>query len=241
MMKNKAPSKSYCRYELIQNGTLPLRPGGGPKFFLEHRCSVVLVWPEGELPTSENTILTDPCFTAKGLKMAHKRLRQLNISFSDLRRFFLTHNHADHWPRLYYNKENAALLRFEPETSVMPAPVEIRPCPGHSPDLHCLVFWDADEGKEVWIAGDAVLDREWLEAWMYYWPNNYTPSEIAQTWRSVAYILSNADIVIPGHGDPIAITPELIEQLAASFPSAPYARQAAGVEQILRERLEKFK
>jgi hypothetical protein len=37
----------------------------------------------------------------------------------------------------------------------------------------------------VCIAGDAILDIEWLKAWKYYWPNGYTVPEIVETWESV--------------------------------------------------------
>ena len=57
----------------------------------------------------------------------------------------------------------------------------------------------------TWIVGDAILGEDWLRAWRYYWPNGYGPDEIVETWRSVARILSMADVVIPGHGPPFRV------------------------------------
>ena len=148
------------RYEwtILQVGELPLRPDNRVDPGAEHRCTSVLIWPEGERP-------------------------------------------------------------------------------GHEPSLRALVFPSAAE-EQVWIVGDAILDEAWLRAWGYYWPNQYRPPEIVRTWQSVAAILSGADVVVPGHGPPIPVTPELLENLIAGFPTADQPDRCPEVAQALRARLQ---
>ena len=110
-------------------------------------------------------------------------------------------------------------------------------CPGHSEDSSSLVF-QSPEGKQVWIVGDAILNEDWLLAWGYYWPNEYDEREIIDTWRSVARILVAADIVVPGHGSPIRITVELLQELVKSFLTrARYAEECPDVGDSIRARI----
>jgi glyoxylase-like metal-dependent hydrolase (beta-lactamase superfamily II) len=92
----------------------------------------------------------------------------------------------------------------------------------------------------VCVSGDAVLDIEWLKTWRYYWPNGYTVAEIVETWESVGKILSYADLIIPGHGQPIFVTASLMEELLVMFASAKYANDCQDVEKILSNRLDQL-
>ena len=89
----------------------------------------------------------------------------------------------------------------------------------------------------VWVASDAILNLEWLRAWQYYYPNRYNADEVIDTWRSLACILSEADIVIAGHGVEIEVTADLLAELLESFPDAPYADHCPDVAEMLRARL----
>jgi hypothetical protein len=80
-----------------------------------------------------------------------------------------------------------------------------------------------------------VLDREWLLAWAYYWPNGYSREEIVQTWRSVAAVL-RADVIVPGHGAPIDVTPELCDELCRGFDRAEHASECGDVRDRIRRR-----
>jgi hypothetical protein len=98
-----------------------------------------------------------------------------------------------------------------------------------------------DENGIVTAASDAVLSREWLLAWQYYWPNVYIPAEIVATWQSVAKILATADMVLPGHGQPIPVTAELLRELIDNFPRAEYGSRCSEVVSVLQQRLAQLR
>ncbi|MCU0500547.1 MAG: hypothetical protein MUC51_02060, partial [Anaerolineae bacterium] len=221
-MENSIPgasvstTKDTYQFRILQAGTLPLRPDGSVAGGTEHRCTSVLIWPADERPSRANTICTDPCFTEEGFRQtAAPELRQLGLSVSDLSYCFVTHEHLDHRP--WFPTEQPANLRAlptMPNEAGFPGLSTVR-CPGHSPGMRALRM-RSPEWHDVWIVGDAVLNLEWLQAWGYYWPNFYDIAAIVKTWRSVAAILE-ADVVIPGHGEPIPVTADLIRQLLTSF------------------------
>lgn len=236
--ESRAASSQRQRYHdvILQQGTLPLRPNKTFDRTAEHRCTISLIWPEHSPPGSENTILIDPCFTAAGYQNAQKQLKTFGISLNDLGYMFITHRHIDHLLALpekkkfpYFQKGNTRLL---PD-------IELIPCLGHAQDLQALVF-RSTSNQQVWVVGDAILNLTWLTAWQYYWPNGYTPRQVTQTWNSVAQILSQADIVIPGHGEKIYITAALLTALLETFPLAEYAGECPEVEPLLRQRQQQL-
>lgn len=218
---------------VLQEGSLPLRPSGLVARLAEHRCTSALLWPAGAAPAAANTVVTDPCFSRAGARAARDALARLGLTFADLGTAFETHPHLDHAAYL-----PLAFSRLDPralDPAAPPAGLEAVRCPGHDPDLHALVFRsDADE--QVWAVGDAILDLEWLEAWGYYWPNGYGPEDVVETWRSVAAILSRADIVVPGHGAPFRVTRSLLGGLIESFREAECAAECPGVVPALERR-----
>ena len=221
-------------WTVLQNGSLPLRANGMSVPFMEHQCTSALVWPEGERPSYENSIATDPCFTADGLRRAKRVFDGMGVSFADVVWAFVSHRHWDHQPG---SRTEAAHLTFR----VLSSPAarsgrKVVPIPGHSPDSQALVFESKSDG-EVWVVGDAVLDVEWLKAWRYYWPNAYLPEEIVETWRTVAKIVSHADVIVPGHGRPIRVTAGLVKALVDGFAEAEHAAECPDVVEALRKRL----
>jgi glyoxylase-like metal-dependent hydrolase (beta-lactamase superfamily II) len=121
------------------------------------------------------------------------------------------------------------------DTEAFPG-IDMVACPGHAADLLVLTFRDA-RGM-VCVASDVILNREWLVAWQYYWPNVYEAPEIVKTWRSLAKILATADTVIPGHDPPIRITADLLGELIDNFPRAEYGSRCPEVVGVLNQRLE---
>jgi hypothetical protein len=83
------------RYEwtVLQNGSLPLRANGVSVPFMEHQCASVLIWPEGQRPSQENSVATGPCFTADGLRYAKRVLDGIGVSFADAVWAFVSHGH----------------------------------------------------------------------------------------------------------------------------------------------------
>ncbi|MFN8372471.1 MAG: hypothetical protein U0694_06295 [Anaerolineae bacterium] len=216
---------------IVQEGQLPLRPD---KHFLlvEHRPTVTLIWRAGEQPKRDNSLLVDPYFTENGFLAAQRTLRTAGFSFFQLGAYFVTHQHFDHMLSLPLEVPAG---RFK----ALAEPLEgIRavPCPGHARDLHALVF-TSRRNERIWVVSDAVLDETWLRAWGYYYPNGYAPSQIIETWRSIAAIFAEAEVIIPGHGAPIRVTRGLVEALIEGFPQAEFSGGCPEVLDTLRSRL----
>ena len=227
------------RWLVLQDGELPLRPDLSINHLLEHRCTSVILWPADQDPSPHNVLVTDPCFTRVGLAVARRRLQSLGLAIEDLGRCFVTHGHLDHTPHLppsILSRGPRSWTRFAPGSpSATLVGFEAVACPGHEVDLHSLVFWSRDEQgrlRKCWVVGDAVLDEDWLRAWGYYWPNQYSPVDIVQTWRSVARVLE-ADWIFPGHGPPIQVTQELLVHLERTFPLAEFADDCPDVARTL--------
>jgi len=233
----ETPSPARYDWVILQQGELPLRPEGWVNPAVEHRCTSTLIWPEGERPTRDNTLLADPYFTDRGFRGAAPILKRLGLAFDEIGRMFVTHPHFDHCLQLPAGVQGAGPLPLEPGAAGALAGVRRVPCPGHEPSLHALVF-RATAGDEVWIVGDAILDEPWLRAWGYYWPNRYARAAVVETWRSVATILSRADVVVPGHGPPIPITPALVRDLLAGFPAAQHSDRCFEVGATIERRLD---
>ncbi len=231
-------------YAVIQSGSMPLDPSGRQRPALAHRCASTLVWTHredvpifGQNPRSHDIcILTDPCLVGDGVEQLTSLLGELAKSLSHINFVFETHQHGDHQLNVAVLADR---LREWPYQRYAPPPPGIRivPTPGHSVDSSSLVF-TAPNGEHVWIAGDAILSEVWLRQWAYYRPNGYDKSEIIDTWRSVALILAEADVVVPGHGLLIPITIHLLRDLSATFlRRAKYAGSCPDVGISIRERI----
>jgi glyoxylase-like metal-dependent hydrolase (beta-lactamase superfamily II) len=221
---------------VVQRGTLPLRPNGTRVPFVEHRCTSVLLWPEGEGSSLSSKVLTDPCFTKESLRAAERLLHEKGIALSDIDRTFVTHPHRDHQINLPYDVPGWSAIPYQPGDSSALTGISVISCPGHSSEGQALVFTSATEAI-TWIVGDAVLNMEWLMAWNFYWPNCYSAAHIVQTWRTLAGIIAEADVIVPGHGRPIAVSANLVQHLIDSFPRAAHADSCGDVAERLRRRL----
>ena len=222
-------------YSVVQIGSLPLNPETEYDRSVEHRCTSILIWPEGDSPSLHNTVLTDPCFTSQGYQYAMQQLKPLKTTFQETGCIFVTHPHRDHCSNLAHFLGQQPGEPFQPgEHQHFEDLVSIL-LPGHAPTQQGLLFRAASQ-QLVCVAGDAILNEAWLRAWKYYWPNFYQETEIVQTWRSVAAILAHVDVVIPGHGLPFDVTAELVNHLAQTFAQAEHAAQCPDVLECLEKR-----
>jgi glyoxylase-like metal-dependent hydrolase (beta-lactamase superfamily II) len=201
---------------------------------------VTLIWPENAGPTKQNGVVIDPCFTRSGWQTAIKRLASVDAAPEDIGFFFESHPHGDHKlhvPRrslIGFRTHNPCeWKRLDSQAAELPELVFV-PCPGHEAKLQSVRFYD--QTGETWIASDAVLNRDWLVAWEYYWPNVYSRQDVVETWRSVAKIVAAANTIIPGHGAPISVDAGLLEDLIERFPQAEYASQCPEVLEALKKR-----
>jgi glyoxylase-like metal-dependent hydrolase (beta-lactamase superfamily II) len=225
---------NHFQWAVLQTGQLPVTFDAQPIAGLEHRPTSILIWPSGQAPDKTNTILTDPYFTHGGYQDATQVLKPLGISFDAIDRAFITHPHYDHMPSLP-GRDLPDFRLFEPGAEAIFDGIRTVHCPGHSPVLRALVFPMPSDGQ-VWVVGDAILDADWLRNWHYYWYNGYSPVEVIQTWRTVARIVTQADLIIPGHGVPIRVDKTLVDGLKATFHRAEYAPDCPDVLAILEQR-----
>ncbi len=235
----------HIKYQIkvLQDGSLPLKPDGRITPSIEHVCTSTVIWPDNAAIEPCNSLLVDPCFSETGMHEAVKRLDEPGASFEEIGNIFVTHAHYDHCPKfpgnyripkwipLHYGKNGL----FE---GILEG-VRCIPCSGHSPDLIALAF-DTKAG-ECWIVGDAIIDKSWLVEWAYYWPNGYTAEEIVQTWNSVAHIVHEADIIVPGHGIPFKVNSELVENLISNWDKARCSKVCPYVKGLLYQRLNILK
>jgi glyoxylase-like metal-dependent hydrolase (beta-lactamase superfamily II) len=227
--------KNVYQWLILQQGHLPLRVDGSVDLSAEHACTATLIWPAGVPPDGRNTLLVDPSFPSSGYRAARRRLQRLGLALADVGFVFSTHEHWDHLPRLPSRVTQPRWRPFQHGCAEALAGIDTVACPGHDPELRAVRFRTA--AGEVWAVGDAILGADWLRTWMYYWPNDYDRADIVQTWLSVARILAHADTILPGHGPAIEVTPGLLEELIASFPSAAYGEDCPEVPKVLQQRL----
>lgn len=227
---------SRFNFAILQPGSIKAKPNGRLIPFVEHRSTSTLIWPEGDSPSRENSILTDPCFTTEGYQNATGILSKYGITFADIGYVFITHPHDDHSLRFPKGIRKPSFRWFIPNDDTWSSEIRIVTYPGHSATLQSLVFCSSSGGT-ISIAGDAILNEEWLRAWQYYWPNRYSQEEIIQTWKSVADIVASVDVIVPGHGASISVSASLIKEMLSGFPSAPHSAKCKEVVQILEKRL----
>lgn len=228
-------AKQFYQWLILQAGFLPLQVDGRLDLSAEHASTATLVWPADLSPGRDNSLLVDPSFSSSGYRTARRRLKRLGLALADVGFAFSTHEHWDHLPRLPARVAQPDWRPFQPGHVEALAGIRTVACPGHDPELRAVRFLTA--AGEVWAVGDAILDADWLRAWRYYWPNEYDRADIVQTWLSVARILAHADTIIPGHGPAIEVTPGLLEELIANFPSAAFGQDCPEVPKVLEQRL----
>ena len=226
------------QFKVLQNGALPLQLDGQCLPFTEHVCTSVLIWPRDAAIRNDNSVIVDPCFSSRGWRKAVKRLDRLGSSFRDIGHEFVTHEHRDHTPHIPDKRFSVQWTPFSCDGNSSLSGIRCHSCPGHARDLTALIF--ATEKGECWIVGDAVISKDWLRQWGYFWLNGYNPEEIAQTWRTVAEILSQADIIVPGHGASFEVTRDVLAETLTNWPDARHADLCPDVDVTLRNRLQAF-
>jgi glyoxylase-like metal-dependent hydrolase (beta-lactamase superfamily II) len=247
-LEDEGEGTMLYQWLILQDGSLPLKPDGR-RSEEEHACTSTLLWPVGTGINRLNSILIDPCFSAAGWESAKRRMGERGISWDSIGFYFETHEHYDHMLSVPAGESLTQTggsesgnqpnwIRLTKERLCSFPGISLVSCPGHSPDLLAVRCETAD--GEVWIVGDAILDRSWLLDWMFYWPNRYDASDVVETWRSVSQILETASVVIPGHGPPIFLDSELLRGLLERFPRAFQSQRCPEVAAALRKRLQQM-
>ncbi len=107
----------------------------------------------------------------------------------------------DEWPRVQ-NQRAEISDRFESAEGRPPKGIELYPSPGHLHTHHSLKVI-ADWGRVI-VAGDAVMNRESCEAEDGF--SNSVDFEAAT--ETIRRIKSDADYILPGHGNFSRLVPD---------------------------------
>jgi glyoxylase-like metal-dependent hydrolase (beta-lactamase superfamily II) len=136
-----------------------------------------------------------------------KYLRLAEVDISDINIVFITHHHMDHFNLLgMFEGAGAEVISDKDDGELIISGVEVMRTPGHDPH-HCSLKFTSNENDlehRIIIAGDAVLNLDYFKELAPYWMNMYTESEVRQAREDIKRISDEADIIVPGHGQPFA-------------------------------------
>ncbi|MBI5602577.1 MAG: MBL fold metallo-hydrolase [Deltaproteobacteria bacterium] len=130
---------------------------------------------------------------------------------------FITHFHQDHCGSLEYFDQakwyalDSALAELNSPSKEQFTPLKdgdqilphtwVMHTPGHTKE-HCSLLWSDEQEKiKVAICGDAIINLSWLQSG-HVWKFNedFYDKKVAQ--ESSRRLIQQADILIPGHGQP---------------------------------------
>jgi glyoxylase-like metal-dependent hydrolase (beta-lactamase superfamily II) len=135
----------------------------------------------------------------------------------EITRVFLTHFHADHFGNLEYFDQakwyalDSALAELNSPSKEQFTPLKdgdkvlphtrVIHTPGHTKG-HCSLLWSDEQEKiKVAICGDAIINLSWLQSGhLWKFNGDFYDKEVA--WESSRRLIQQADILIPGHGQP---------------------------------------
>ncbi len=182
-----------------------------------------------------NILLIDTGFEREGdLSAANKvyngrvlaeMLARHDIAPEAVTKVFVTHCHGDHvggleifsrarWYCHHQAREDfpeawqAKFIGVQAGDELLPRATVLH-TPGHTP-WHCSILW-TDPARKIRIAicGDAIINLAWLQSGLVWrWNRDFAGAEPAR--ESTGKLLQQADLLIPGHGQPFFATPRLL-------------------------------
>jgi glyoxylase-like metal-dependent hydrolase (beta-lactamase superfamily II) len=187
--------------------------GGGSTVTIVHEDSDMLLVDTGCERESDSSPANDDA----NWQSLESQLTSHHFSVRDITKVFITHFHRDHYGGIE-RFEHAHWYCHPIARDGLPAslkekfiPVEddiqlirntrVLHTPGHTAG-HASVIW-ADQKRLVRVAmcGDAILSLAWLLSG-YTWKFNADFYNLAAARASAAKLLSSADVLVPGHGQP---------------------------------------
>lgn len=153
-------------------------------------------------------LLVDPSLE-DGAIMYEELNRRTGLSPEKIDTVFISHQHSDHIAGLKHfehakwiaassvasglNKSGTLSKKIEPSGDILFNDIDVLPSPGHTNDHHILRF-DC-RGMSVVIAGDSVTTKDFWDEKRGY----YNAVDFDQSRKTMEYIESIADIIVPGH------------------------------------------
>ena len=130
---------------------------------------------------------------------------------------FITHFHHDHYGGLEYFDQakwyalDSALAELNSPSKEQFTPIKdgdkilphtrVMHTPGHTKGHGSLLWSDEQEKIKVAVCGDAIINLSWLQA-EHVWKFNEDFYDIEIARESSRRLIQQADILIPGHGQP---------------------------------------
>jgi glyoxylase-like metal-dependent hydrolase (beta-lactamase superfamily II) len=216
--------------KVIKAGTCTIDPGNSASPIqagLKHQLGIgggssVVVIREGD-----ETLLVDTGFEREGDVSTENKTRNWallkgllewnGIRTKAISKVFITHFHHDHFGNLEYFDQakwyalDAALAELNNPNKEQFTPLHdgdnilphtrVKHTPGHTKGHGSLLWSDEQEKIKVAICGDAIINLSWLQSG-YVWKFNgdFYDKKIAR--ESIRGLIQQADILIPGHGQP---------------------------------------
>lgn len=140
------------------------------------------------------------------------------VRMEQISKVFITHFHRDHFGLIQHFRqaewicsapEREENLRGSMKDDFRPVNdgEKITPhttvvyTPGHTRGHASLLLSAADDKVKIALSGDAVINLAWLESgYIWRFNSNFDSEENAR--KSIEKLISAADIIIPGHGQP---------------------------------------
>lgn len=187
--------------------------GGGSTVAVVHEGKDVLLVDTGYEHESDSSQANDDT----NWQSLESHLKSHHFSPRDITKVFITHFHRDHFSGIerlehaqwFCHRAAGKLLgdalkaRFTPLDDgehVLPN-TRVLHTPGHTAGHASLIWEDESKLVRVAICGDAILSLAWLLSG-YTWKFNADFYNREAARASVAKLLSSADVLIPGHGEP---------------------------------------
>ncbi len=147
------------------------------------------------------------------------------LSPQEVTKVFVTHCHGDHVGGIEFFSRarwychhparvdlpeglQSKFIGVQAGDELLPRAVVLH-TPGHTA-WHCSVLW-TDPARKIRIAicGDAIINLAWLQSGLIWrWNSDFAGVEPAL--ESIGKLLQQADLLIPGHGQPFFATPRLL-------------------------------
>jgi glyoxylase-like metal-dependent hydrolase (beta-lactamase superfamily II) len=139
-----------------------------------------------------------------------------DIHPQQITKVFLSHIHYDHFGNIELFPQAdwyCHSIELAEKTTIHPSrfiPVNdgdrislntiVKHTPGHTKGHSSLLFKGVP-GIRIAVCGDAIINLAWLLGG-YQWQFNQDFEDSEKVKNSIQYLLNNADIIIPGHGEP---------------------------------------
>ncbi len=187
--------------------------GGGSTVTLIRERDEVLLVDTGYDRESEFSQVNDEA----NWNLLEALLKRNGLRPTDVTKVFVTHFHRDHFGGIEHFEHaqwychRAARVDFRAPIKDKFIPLEdgeqiipntaVTHTPGHTKGHASILWTDARRLVRIGICGDAIISLAWLQSG-YTWKFNSDFFGVKASKESIARLLKETDLLIPGHGQP---------------------------------------